>query len=93
MRASLVVAVEDQSCPLVHSPPCLLQHRTQQTIFGFGSGASPPSLRACWAFGLSALDPYLFGPFGSPSFVVGFDFAPEAEVYRSSLHGDRFISW
>ena len=93
MRASLAVAVEDQSYLLVLSPPCLLQQRTHQTLFGFGSGAFPPSLRACWASGFSVLDPYLFGPFGSLSFVIGFDFVPEVAVYRSFLHGDRFTSW
>jgi len=93
LRASLATAVEDQSYPLVHSPPCLLQHRTRQTLFGFGSGAFPPSWHACWASGLSVLDPYLFGPFGSLSFVAGFDFVPGVEVYQSFLHEDRSISW
>jgi hypothetical protein len=93
LRASLAIVIADQSYPFVRNSQLLLQHNTHLTLFGFGSGASPPSLRACWASGLSGLDPYLFGPFGSLLFVVGFDFVPEVAGCRSFLHEDKFIFW
>jgi hypothetical protein len=92
LRASWAVTGVLQSCLQDHSLPCPPPQHTRQILFYQDAGASLPSWSAHLVFGSYGHDPYPFALVGFLSFVVVFDFAPKAIVYRSFPRADIFAS-